>query len=140
MKKEKDKGPEIKRNEDNSLDQDHATKVLTDLTGSLIHEKRAFEKDLSMRIAKENRRDIVVKVIIYQRNSIDGKIVMEDNSDPLFERLGEDFYRFKYFDHLDGEVLVREMPMSRANIGRWTMGCFKTVVNYLHRMNVMANI
>lgn len=114
--------------------------VLKSLTSKLINTERDHQRDLSFLKNKENRRDVLVKVIVYQTNTINGKIVRGDYQNPLFEKLSDDPLdpvRYRMFDYMDGEIKVQEMPMRRANIAKWTMGCFKVVVNYLNKMNVM---
>jgi hypothetical protein len=143
MKKEKDKGPEIKRDSNGQVDREDADKVVKELTTKLITESRDFQREITFKHSMNNRRDIIVKTVIYTRNTVNGMIVKEDSTDPLFERLGSEMldpYRYKYFDHIDGEIFVREMPMSANNVGRWSMGMFKALVNYLARMNVMNRV
>lgn len=139
----KDEDLKIKRNDKNEIDEVDAERLLKKVTENLITTERDVQKELSMRKAISDRRDIVVKVIIYQKNTQNNVVIREDYQNPLFEKLSDDPldpFRYRYFDHLDGEISVKEMPMSTAKVGRWTMGCFKTVVNYLARMNVMNRV
>lgn len=132
-----------KRDEHGQLDRDDADRIARELTERLITEQRAFQKEISFKNARTNRRDIVVKTIIYQRNTINGMIVKQDADDPLFESLGEDLLdpmKYKYFDHIDGEIFVREQPMKMATCGKWLMGMFKALTNYLARMNIFDGV
>lgn len=141
--KKKDGGPQIRRDKHNILDKSHADEVVKDLTEKLIGESRDFQKEISFRNARTNRRDIVVKFVLYQRNTVNGKIVTGDAADPEYEKLSDqplDPYRYKYFDHVDGEILAQEMPMPFSTSGKWMMGCFKAVANYLARMNVFNEV
>jgi hypothetical protein len=129
----------IKRDEHNRLDKDDTERVIKKVTEDLINTERDFQRDLTFLKNRENRRDVVVKVIVYQKNTVNGKIVKDDYKNPLFEKLSEDpldAIRYRMFDYMDGEIFVKEMPMRQAEVGRWTMGCFKVVVNYLCRMGV----
>jgi hypothetical protein len=133
----------LKRDEHNELDRSHAKEVTEQITQKLITESRDFQKEMMMRNARENRRDIIVKVILYQRNSIDGHVVGSDRQQPEFEKLSDDPldpFLYKYFEHIDGEIYVREMPMPLGKAGRWQMGMFKALSNYLARMNVFNNV
>lgn len=143
MKKEPPKGPQIVRDEHNMLDPNSADEVTKQVTKDLITTQRDFQKDNEMKRAIGNRRDIIVKTIIYQRNTQNHHVIAEDRQDPSFEKLSDDPldpYLYKYFDHIDGEIMCKEMPMSAANVGRWSMGMFKCVVNYLAKMNVMNRV
>lgn len=127
----------IKRDEHNTLDKDDATRVIDKVMGDLINTERDHQKDMTFAKSRTEKRDIIVKVVVYQRNTVDGKIVGMDGQNPLFEKLSDDPldpYRYRYFDHMDGEIFAGDMPMSQAKVGRWTMGCFKVLVNYLCRM------
>lgn len=144
MTEPRDKIPSIlKRDEHNNLDHDDARKVTDDLVKKLITEQRDYQKEISFKHSRSNRRDIVLKIVLYQRNTVNGKIVRDDADDPLFERLGDeplDPYRYKYFDHIDGEIAVREMPMPMGKAGKWILGCFKGVTNYLARMGIFHEV
>ena len=133
----------LKRDENNNLDDSEVTEVVDSLTRKLITEQRAVQKELSMRHVKTNRRDIVVKTIVMQRNTVDGILIREDYSNPVFEKLSEDPldpFRYNTFDFVDGEILAREQPMSASSVTRWTMGMYKAVINYLARMNAMDRV
>ena len=133
----------IKRNEDNSLDKNDADKVIKKVTEDLICTQRDFQKENEFRHARSGKRDVIVKIVIYQRNSVNGRVVKSDNENPLFERLSEDSldqYRFKYFEHIDFEIMAHEMPMDMAKIGKAMIGCFKALTNYLARMGVFNNV
>ncbi len=129
----------IKRDEHNQLDKDDADRVIKKVTEDLITTQRDYQKEMSFRNARTDRRDVVVKIVIYQRNTVNGRFVRSDMDNPLFERLSDDpldASRYRYFDHIDGEILAKEMPMPMGKAGKFTMGCFKAMVNYLARMNV----
>lgn len=133
----------IKRDEHNQLDKEDADRVTKKITEDLITTQRDYQKEISFKNARGNRRDIVVKFVIYQRNTVNGMIVRDDSKDPEFEKLSTDPldpYKYKYFDHIDGEIMAKEMPMPLSKHGKWLMGCFKGVVNYLARMNVFNNV
>lgn len=141
--KPKEKGPQLKRDEHNFLDRDEADVITKRLTQELITTQRDFQKEISFKNAKGNRRDIVMKVIIYQRNTVNGKLVQSDCDDPLFEKLSNeplDPYKYKYFEHIDAEIAVKEMPMRALTVTKWLMGTYKASINYLARMNVMDRI
>ncbi len=143
MKKEPPKGPIIKRDEHNMLDKNDTDRVLKKVTEDLITTQRDQQKDNEMRRAIGNRRDVIVKTIIYQRNTQNGHVIQEDYKDIGFEKLSDDpldHYRYKMFEFIDGEIMAKEMPMSMTNVGKWTMGMFKCVVNYLAKMNVMNRV
>lgn len=138
-----DKDKKIKRDEHNMLDKEDADRVLRKVTEDLITTSRDHQKEMSFKNARGNRRDIVVKIILYQRNTVNGMVVTGDRSDPEFEKLSDqplDPYLYKYFEHIDGEILAKEMPMPLSKSGRWQMGCFKALSNYLARMGVFNNV
>ena len=142
-KKPEDGGPILKRDEHNRLDDAEVTEVVDSLTKKLITEQRAVQKELSMRHIKTNRRDIVVKTLIYQRNTVNGIVIRDDYQNPVFEKLSEDPldpHRYNLFDYVDGEILAKEQPMSASSVTRWTMGMYKAVINYLARMNAMDRV
>lgn len=142
-KKPLEKGPVLKRDEHNQLDKNHADEVLTDLTKNLIETERDFQKDNAMRKAMTNKRDIVVKTVIYLRNTVNGHLIQEDATDPQYEKFNDnkmDPLRYRYVDHIDGELFVRDMPMSMAKVGQWSMGMFKALINYLCQMGVFNRI
>lgn len=143
MKKEPPKGPVIRRDENNMLDQNHADEVVTHLTKELINTERDFQKDNMLKHVSSTRRDIIVKTILMQRNTFNGHLVKEDYQNPRFEKLSDDPldpYRYNTVDFIDGEIMAKEMPMSASHVGKWTMGMFKCVVNYLAKMNVMDRV
>ncbi len=134
---------DIKRDKNNKIDKDDADKVLKKVTEDLITTQRDFQKEMSFRHAKTTRRDIVVKTLIYQKNTVNGMVVREDYQNPLFEKLSDDPLdpiRYNLFDYVEGELFVREMPLSAEKVGKWSMGMFKAVVNYLARMNIMNRV
>lgn len=143
MEKKKDNGPILKRDENNRLDQDDAARVTQELTRKLITESRDFQKEISFKHSRDNRRDVVVKVVLYQRNTVNGKIVKSDSGDPLFEKLSNDpldGFRYKYFEHIDMEISVKEMPMPLGKAGKWILGGFSALSNYLARMWVFNDV
>jgi hypothetical protein len=131
-------GPVVKRDEHNMVDHDSADKALQDLHKKLITEERAHQKEISFKNARGNKRDIVVKIIIFQRNSVDGKIVLGDEKDG-FESAGDprDPYKYKYFEHIDAEIDSRHNPLSPKDVTRWQMGIYKCMTNYLAKMGVI---
>lgn len=139
MKKRVDTGPVIKRDENNQLDHGDADAQLRTLQERLITEERSHQKEMSFRNARGDKRDIVMKIIIMQRNSVNGKVVLGDDATKGFEA-GEDPrdpYKYKIFEWIDGEINATSMPMSHVNTGRWIMGCFKAATNYLARMGAI---
>ena len=133
----------IKRDEHNKLDESDADKVIKKVTEDLITEQRHYQKEMMFRNVSTHKRDIVVKVVIYRKNTVDQKIVKDDYKNPLFEKLSDDPldpFRYHYIDHIDGEIFSREMPMTMAKVGRWQMGCFRALTNYLARMGVFNGL
>jgi len=128
----------LKRDENGQIDQSEARKTTDELVGKLISTERDFQKDLSYNAAKGDKRDVVFFVTVWQRNSVDGKIVMADDFNPKFQQLSaRDPYKYREFDFIEAPILVRDQPMNRANVGKQIFGVFKVLVNYLHRMGVI---
>jgi len=128
----------IKRDEHNMLDQDDADVVTKKVISELITTQRDYQKEIMFRNCNTEKRDIVVKIVLYRKNTVDGKIVKGDYQNPLFERLSDeplDPIRYHYVEHIDCEINAKEMPMPMSKIGKWTMGSFKALINYLARMN-----
>lgn len=137
------KGPVLPRDEHGMIIPDAADALQKELVKKLINEERDFQKEMSFRNAASDRRDIIVKIVIYQRNSVNGKIVRGDIENPLFENLSDDPlhpYRYRYFEHIDGEIMAKEMPLNPAKVGRWQFGMFKTLTNYLARMGAFNGL
>jgi hypothetical protein len=136
-------GPVLKRDEHNRLDMDHTDAVLKDITKNLISEQRDYQKEIAFKHSRSNKRDLVMKIVLYQRNSVNGKIVVSDNDDPSFESLSADplhAYKYKYFEHIDAEISVKEMPMSAKTVYKWLMGCCNAALNYIVRMGIIDRV
>jgi hypothetical protein len=128
-----------KRDQNNMLDQDDADKKIIDLQRTLVTETLAKNRDNSFASAKGNRRDVVVKFVIYRKNTIDGHIVKGDYQDEKFENLSGDPldpHRYHLVEYVDGEIDVRDMPMPKEKFGKWLFGSFLSVNSYLVKMGI----
>lgn len=127
----------LKRDESGQIDQSEAAKTTQALVQELITTERDFQKDISYAGGKGERRDVVFFVTVWQRNSIDGKVVLTDDFNPKFQRLSpRDPYKYREFDFIESPILVKDQPMRKDAIGRQMFGVFKVLSNYLHRMGV----
>lgn len=129
----------LKRDQNNKLDKDDAERVQKELIKRLITEERHYQKEISFKNARGAKRDIFIFVTIAQRNSIDGKVVLGDPVGPgQYEKwANDDPYAYKVFDYVEGEIPAKMIPMKLPETGKFLMGVFKAVTNYLARMNVI---
>lgn len=131
-KKPADGGPVLKRDENNLLDKGEAAKVADELIHKLITEERRHEKELSFHTARQGRRDIVVMMGVYIRNSVDGKIVLGEDETRGYERFADrDAYKYKTFDVLTIEYPARNLPGRNEFIGKGLLSGFGVIVKWL---------
>jgi hypothetical protein len=127
------------RDENNMLDQDSADKAILNLRKKLVDETIHQNRDNSYANAKGIRRDLVVKFQIFQRNSINKHVVISDDINDGFENLSglaTDPFKYRLMEYVDGEIDVREMPMTAATFGKWLHSCFVGVNSYLRSMGI----
>lgn len=123
-----------KRDEHNMLDIDDADRRLRELQKTLVTETIAHNKDISFNKTGRDLRDIVVKFVIYRKNTVDGMVVREDYNNALFENLSGDPmdpYRYQLVEYVDGDIEVRDQPMTHAAFGKWLHSCFVAVTNFM---------
>jgi hypothetical protein len=129
----------LKRDEHNLVVKDEAQKTVEDLTRKLITTERDFQKDLTYSGHKGMRRDIVVFVTVVQRNSIDGKICLEDTRNPKFESWSpRDPYKYRVYDIVEAPIMVKEQPMSKGTLFKQMTGVMGTVMAYIMKMGAVS--
>jgi hypothetical protein len=129
----------LSRDANNKLDDSEVAKVTNELMKKLITTERDFQKDLSFNHARGNKRDIMVYVTIFARNSIDGKIVLGDagNGFVKLDDSGRDPYLYKDLEFIEMPLLAREMPYTRDGLGKGLFGLFNCVVQKLGRIGAI---
>lgn len=141
MDNKKPSGPVLKRDENNVLDRADADAQIQRLMKTLITEERAFQKDLTFRNARGNKRDVMMFITIVHRNSIDGKIILGEDESKGFESWSDrDPYKYKAFDFIEVPFMAKDYPMKKTAIGAVLMQCFKLCCNYLIRMGVIDSV
>lgn len=132
---------ELKRDEHNRLDRDDAKERTDKLMKELIETERQHQKDISFNLARGKKRDFVVFITIFMRNSVDGKIVIGDNEESGFFSLNDkDPYKYKDYDCIDIQLPARLLPMKRAQLGKALMSGFNVLVNWLARIGAVDGV
>ena len=129
----------MKRDEHNRLDRNDAKAKTEELMQKLITEERMFQKDISFNHARGNKRDIMVYMTIFARNSVDGMIVVGDEGNGFVEldRTGHDPYRYKDLDFIEFPIMAKDMPMSKETMGQAIKGFFTHLVSKLIRIGAI---
>ncbi len=121
----------LKRDEHNMLDKDSAREETEKLMRKLITEERMHQKHISFNHARGNKRDIMVYITIFARNSVDGMIVLGDDDrgyQPL-DGSGRDPYKYKDLDIIEFPLLANQMPVSKIDLSQAIRGCFTALVS-----------
>lgn len=138
--KPRDKSPSLlKRGDDGRiLDRSDAKKTTEELMRKLLTEERIHDKEQSFHAARTGKRDIVVMMGVYVRNSVNGKIVIGDNEGTGFERFSDrDMFKYRTFDMLTVEFPARNLPGGREFIGKGLMTGFNRICQMLMKMGMI---
>ena len=129
----------MKRDEHNRLDKDDAATQTETLMKKLITEERMHQKDISFNHARGNKRDIMVYMTIFARNSVDGMIVIGDEERGFLslDSTGRDPFKYKDLDFIEFPIMAREMPLCKANMAQAIKGFFTALTSKLMRIGAI---